>query len=290
MTRLWMALTALLLAGCVARPAADNPTSHASGHGSMSITGAGSIARNSKPDLNHVRHVMPVVISLDVYHMTVPLGAVSGNEDFWKRVDENRVDIATHDLLDKNGIRIGVGRDADWPYFKGLLGKYPTARSARGRTQAGKEGYIEMVMRAGVSQQTILGLDDHNRDWGRTFEKCDDLLAISYVASTHAPGEVVVKVCPIVRGLRRYFHVSIMNNEETQIELAQPEHLYDMRLEARIPLNDFLIVAPSRQSQLASSMGSTFLITEGRTEPTEHVLVIVPRAYRIDEPEGVDLH
>lgn len=289
MIRLFIALAAVLLAGCAARPAADD-AGNASGHGSMSITGAGSIAHDPRADVNHVRRIMPVVISLDVYHMTVPLGAVSRNDDFWKRIDENRVDIATHDLLDKNGIRIGVGRDADWPYFKGLLGRYPTARSARGRTQAGKEGYIEMVMRGGVAQQTILGLDDHNCDWGRTFEKCDDLLGISYVASTHSPGEVVVKVCPIVRGLRRYFHVSIMNNEETQIDLAQPEHLYDMRLEARLPLNDFLIVAPSRQSQLASSMGSTFLITEGKTDPTEHVLVIVPRAYRIDEPEGVDLH
>jgi hypothetical protein len=282
MARLSVVLALSILAGCAARRGED-PLKGASAHSSMTISGAGSNPTAPKPDPYGAKRVLPVVISLDVYHLSVPWGGVSRNEEFWKRVDEDRVDIGTHDLLLKNGIRIGVGHDADWPYFKGLLGKYPSARSLRDRTQAGKEGYIELLMRSNVSEQVILGLDDHNEQWGRRFEKCEDLLGISYVASTHNPGEVTVKVCPIVRGLRRYFHVTIFN-EESQIELTQPEHLYDMRLESLIPLNDFLVIAPSKEALKSTSMGNTFLMTEGTTTPVEHVLVIVPRAFRTDDP------
>jgi len=285
MTRRWLALIALMLAGCATHPTGTVALSKASGRAAMASAHAG--ANPTQPGVYPygARRTIPVVISLDVYQLAVPFGAVSRNEEFWQRVDEDRIDIGTHDLLLKNGIRIGLGRDSDWPYFKGLLGKYPNARSVRDRTQVGKEGYIELLMRSAIPDQVIFGLDDHNEHWGRRFEKCDDLLGISYVASTHNPGEATVKVCPIVRGLRRYFRVSIFN-EETQFELTQPEHLYDMGVEAAIPMNDFLIVAPSKAAKMTTSMGYTFLMTEGNTTAVEHVLVIVPRLYRTDEPPG----
>lgn len=287
MIRVSIVLATAVLAGCAARRAAqpsDDGIRMGYGHPSASGSGTRAIMAVSGLDPHGVRHVMPVVIAMDVYHLTVPAGAISRNEDFWKRVDEDHIDIGIHDLLLKNGIRIGVGRDADWPYFKGLLGRYPSARSARGRTDAGKEGYVELTMKSEVPEQVIFGLDDHDQDWGRRFEKCDDLLGISFIASTHNPGEATVKVCPIVRGIRRYYRTTVYN-EELQFELTQPEHLYDMRIEARLPLNDFLIVAPSESAaRNVDSMGHTFLITEGQSEPIEHCLVIVPRAYRTDDP------
>jgi hypothetical protein len=287
MIRLSLLLIAIVLVGCAAHPApapADDGLRTGFGHSSATVSGAGSNALVKAPDPHGAKRLMPVVIAMDVYHLTVPANAISRNEEFWKRVDEDRIDIGIHDLLLKNGIRIGVGRDADWSYFKGLLGRYPSARSARGRTEAGKEGYVELEMKTGVSEQVIFGLDDHDQDWGRRFEKCDDVLGISFIASTHNPGEATVKVCPIVRGIRRYYRTTIYN-EEMQFELTQPEHLYDMRIEARLPLNDFLIVAPSEAAaRNTDSMGHTFLITEGQAEPIEHCLVIVPRAYRTDDP------
>ena len=285
MTRAWMILTPLLLAGCAAHHAtqpAEEPLRVGGSSSSMSFRGAGALAAAPKPDANGARRTLPIVVSVDIYHLTVPAGAVSRNDEFWKRVDEDRVDVGTHDLLLKNGIRIGVGHDNDWAYFKGLLGKYPSARSSRGRTQAGKEGYVEIPMRSAVPEQVIFGIDDAGHDWGRRFEKCDDVLGVSFIASTHNPGETIVNVCPIVRGLRRYFQTSIYN-DETQIELTQPEHLYDMRIQARLPLSDFLIVAPSAQALHANNLGNVFLTSDGAAEPLEHFLLLVPRAYRTDE-------
>lgn len=283
---------ALTLLGCnraVSTP--DEGLKSGRGHGSISLTSGGAIAQPSLADPNAARKTPQVVIILDVYHLMLPAGAVSGSDDFWKRIDEDSIDVATHDLLLKNGIRIGLGHDTDWPYFKGLLGKHPSARQNRLRSEPGKEGYLEVEMRTGIPEQSIFGIDDHGIDWGRRFEKCDDLLGISYIASTHNPGEALVKVCPIVRGLRQTFSVSVLNNEETQIEQNHSEHLYDLRCESSVPVNSFLIVCPSKgASQLTTSLGATFLTSEGNAEPIEHVLVLVPRAFRTNEaPPAADI-
>jgi hypothetical protein len=280
-----LALLAVTLIGGCATPggAPRGSIKQATGYASARVTGAGSVAEPKKPVNDGTRRVMPIVVALDVYHMMVPSGAISHNDEFWKYIDEDRIDIATHDLLMKNGVRIGLGRDADWHYFKGLLGKYPESRQVRDRTQAGKEGYLELLMRGNIPEQVLFGIDDHGDHWGRRFEKCDDLLGISYIASPHNPGEVTVKVCPIVRGLRRYFQTTVYN-DDLQVEMVQPEHLYDLRLASAISMNQFLIVAPSVESRISTSMGNLFLTSDGNTGRIEHVLIIVPRSYRTDEP------
>jgi hypothetical protein len=277
---------ALALAGCNrAVSTNDDGIRSGRGHGSFSLTSGGAIAQPSLADRNTARRTPQVVIVLDIYHLMLPAGAVSNSDDFWKRIDEDSIDVATHDLLLKNGIRIGLGHDNDWPYFKGLLGKHPASRQNRLRSEPGKEGYLELEMQATIPEQSIFGIDDRGIDWGRRFEKCDDLLGISFIASTHNTGEALVKVCPIVRGLRQTYSVSVLNNEETQIEQSHSEHLYDMRCEAAVPVNTFLIVSPSKEaSQLTTSLGATFLTSEGKAEPIEHVLVVVPRAFRTNEP------
>src|SRR3954454_24441836 len=45
------------------------------------------------------------VQALDVYEVTVPFGAVSQSQEFWNPPNETSVDVATYDLLQKNGFR-----------------------------------------------------------------------------------------------------------------------------------------------------------------------------------------
>ena len=272
----------LALAGCGAQP--DNAIYHHGGQSSISVSAGGAIAVAPKEDPNAPRRIPHLVVILDIYHFTAPIGAISRNEDFWKHVDEDRLDIGVHDLLLKNGFRTGVAHDRDWTYFKGLLAKYPSIRQTPLRSEPGKQGFFEMAMRTDVPEQSIFGIDDQGVDWGRRFEECDDILTISYMAAPHTPEQTIVKLCPLVRSTRQSLSVSVLNNDSMKIERKHPEHLYDMRMEATIPLNDFLIVAPSREaSTLSTSLGSTFLVTGGEIEPIEHVLMMVPRAFRLDE-------
>src|SRR5260370_20520778 len=136
MRRLWIALVALTVAaGCTPRADsnADEGLKSGGGRSSLSLRAGGAIAppEAPPPDPNAARRAPQIIILLDVYDLTVPAGAVSRNDDFWKRVDEDALDIASHDLLLRNGVRIGLGHDRDWTYFKGLLARYPQARKQR---------------------------------------------------------------------------------------------------------------------------------------------------------------
>src|SRR5439155_23998356 len=51
---------------------------------------------------------VPMVFQLVCYQITVPVGTVSKNEEFWKRIDETVMDPARYDVLRRNGMRLGV--------------------------------------------------------------------------------------------------------------------------------------------------------------------------------------
>src|SRR4051812_20023928 len=50
----------------------------------------------------------PYVFHVEMFLINPPAGSFSGNEDFWKTIDEQCVDPATADLLQRNGVRVGV--------------------------------------------------------------------------------------------------------------------------------------------------------------------------------------
>src|SRR5665213_2846858 len=253
-----IALLLLAASGCGPRP--DNTIHRGSGQSSISVTAGGAIAQPPpKQDPSAPKKIPHLVVILDIYHFTAPIGAISQNQEFWKHVDEDMLDVGVHDLLLKNGFRTGIAHDRDWTYFKGLLAKYPSIRQTPLRSDPGKQGFFEMPMRTDVAEQSIFGIDDRGIDWGRRFEECDDILTVSYFAATHNPEQTIVKVCPMVRSTRQSLSVSVLNNDSMKIERKHPEHLYDLRMEASIPMNDFLIVAPSPDaSALSTSLGSTF--------------------------------
>jgi hypothetical protein len=60
---------------------------------------------------------VPLIFHVEIFVLSVPRGTFSGNESFWKRIDEQCVDVATADLLYKNGFRVGVAPLAELDDF-----------------------------------------------------------------------------------------------------------------------------------------------------------------------------
>src|SRR5689334_22204087 len=89
------------------------------------------------------------VHALDVYDLTVPFGAVSRSREFWKRVDETSVDVATYDLLQKNGFRVGVAPASEWSYFRAIIDQHPVVTRHITVTSGGT-GSVELEMKKGV--------------------------------------------------------------------------------------------------------------------------------------------
>jgi hypothetical protein len=219
------------------------------------------------------------VVHLDVYQMFVPRGAVSRSDEFWKRVDEQQIDPATYDLLLKNGVRVGVARDSDWAdYFRDIFERN-NARSIPGSILASGSGSLELPMKRNVRSQDIFYLNDQNELYGRTYEKCENLLGVSFWPERRQVGALHITLAPVVRATRSHPEFTVRNEERVLVEV-RPEYLYDLNLTTTIPPGNFLVMAPSPEGRWPTSLGSTFLTTEDETEQKEQVLVFVPRTVR----------
>ena len=226
------------------------------------------------------------VQAMDVYEVTVPFGAVSRSQEFWKRVNETSVDVATYDLLQKNGFRVGVAPAAEWSYFRAIIEQYP-AKTRHTAVTGGAEGSLELSMKQNVEYQNLAYLTDDDTLLARTYERCENLLAVSFQPAPRRPGQVRVTMCPLVRSNRKHFEVSV-TDEEREYDYVKPERLYSLNLCADIPLDGFLVVAPSTLARFATNLGALFLVEGRETEQVEHVLLMVPRRTKMQPAGGLE--
>jgi len=91
-----------------------------------------------------------------------------------------------------------------------------------------------------------------------------------------------VALCPVVRSVRKRLELSPLNNEQ-EVTFTYPERLYDMNLRADVPVDSFLVIAPSDEARWRTSIGNNFFVSDGTAERMENVLLIVPRGVRIEE-------
>src|SRR4051812_29717255 len=261
--------------GCAAKgTSAAKPAAQTALAPSASIF-ASPLAAQPQHMLTSGRPEPMTVQQLDIYQIVVPMGAVSRSDEFWKRVDEQTVDIATYDLLLKNGMRVGIANNSEWPYFKAIIDQHPT-KSRQCSAAGGDGGAVEMVLKEKINFENVFYLNDTNQVFGRTYEHCENAVGISYQPAPRKPGTVRISVCPLVRSLRKHFEVTF-RNEEREIQYVAPENLYDLNLITDVPLDGFLVIAPSDHARIPSSLGSSFLVGGNISERFEQVLLLVPR-------------
>jgi hypothetical protein len=281
-----LAFGVLVICGCTARPTGneqrsserivvpipDNaPTHLILGNAAQALPGG---PRDPAP-------TVPIAFRLEVYLVNVPLGAISRNDAFWKRLDENCVDVPTSDLLYKNGLRVATARAEEWPALKEMIEKHPGSVS-RMATVGAEMKNIELPMREGVQGQAVCYFDTDGELVGRPYDRCDNLLNISFCRTPRKLGDVRLAIAPVVRLTKKRLEFTPLNNEQ-EIEFKTSESIYQ-NLTVDIPQDYFLILGPGADaSRDVTSLGNRFFMKEGPAEQTEQVLVVVGRPFRTDE-------
>ncbi len=219
------------------------------------------------------------LIQVMAYKITVPAGTISRSDDFWKHINEQAVDVGTYELLYKNGIRVGVAPTQEWDgWLKPLIERHPvmTQRSA----WTGREAKdLDMDLAQKVEYQNVFYYDNTGQLSGRTYERCDNLLRLSFQPAPRKHGSVRLAMCPVIKSLRERL-VPIGDVNTRTIQRVYPEHLYDLNMAVDVPLDSFLIIAPSPEAKLPGLPGAAFLVNEGAAEQTETLLIFRPIIFR----------
>lgn len=222
------------------------------------------------------------VYAIGVYRLAVPFGDVSGNDDFWKRIDETVVDPATYDLLYKNGLRVGAAPVAELGDLQDRL----DADTAQLETvTADRAERVEMEMKLGLPKQVLFYYDstaDGVRAVGRSYDACDNVIYLSFRPVPGGGGAVELTMSPAVKSKRRRTEYTVRGNEVERV-YDDPQTLYDLNLRVDLPLDHFLVVAPSAEASQETSVGHAFLTEDEPAERVEKVLVVLPEAREVGE-------
>jgi hypothetical protein len=289
--RLALAATALAAAaaGCAQPQSASTSPEQASAMGMYTGTYAAAGSRVAVAAPNAASPDDPTVIPprfvhLYVYQINVPMGAVSDNEKFWRHVDEQVVDVATHDLLYKNGIRVGETAMTRWAELRHCITAGPSSFK-RSEVSGADAVNDELEVSEPIDFQYIFYFDASNHLIGRSYDRCRNILGLSFIPDARENDAVRVSLCPIVRAQRTVMQFTAMNSEQ-EITMVRPERLYDLNLTARLPADQILIVAPSPRASFDDCVGNRFFINNGPTEKTEMVLLMVARPVALDQADA----
>jgi hypothetical protein len=278
---LLVGLLALLAGGCTPPTPTPGPPTPRMGTDAL-FAGTNFTQRENLGLLSAFSSVpqSPLGLRVELYQLKVPAGTISRNEKFWKHVDEQALDPARYELLLKNGVRAGIASVDEWSYFRDIIADHPDTVQASDLVAAESKP-VEFTVRKDVPEQNIFYYDQANRLIGKTFPPSENLITISFQQAPRRPRTMRVVICPVVRSKFKRLEFTPMNRE-MEFNYVAPERLYDLNLQADIPAGDFLIVAPSSEATWPTSIGNNFFITEGPAEKLENVLLVVPRAIRIE--------
>jgi hypothetical protein len=223
---------------------------------------------------------VPVVFELVCYQLKVPVGTVSRNEEFWKRIDEQCLDPARYDLVRRNGIRIGEASVSEFNHIRNLLDQNPGTGRTMG-TLAPDAKNIELEMKKDIPFETVNYYDDNNQLCGRSFDASENVLNLSYQRTPRKIGDMRLALTPMVRSLRKHMEFTAMNQEE-EITYTAPEKFY-LSLIVDLPMDKFLVVAPSDNADVPTILGHQFFVKDDPSEQMEQVLIFVAQPYRLEE-------
>jgi hypothetical protein len=228
----------------------------------------------------HAAEMGPQGMRVEIYQLLVPFGTISKNAEFWKHIDENAVDVSTYELLLKNGVRVGQAPVAEWQYFRDIMSQYP-AITQQASLVAAEAKPVELPVRKQIVNQDLFYFDAKNRMQGQSFDACENIINLSFQQTPRRTDAMRVTLCPVVRAQQKRLEWSPLNNE-LEITYTAPQRLYDLNLRTDVPVDSFLIVAPSSEATWPTSIGNNFLVTPGDADRMETVLLVIPAAIRIE--------
>lgn len=264
-------LSSAVLSGCVVTPekqAASQPTPSPD---------ATAVTATEAPVNAPQMDALPTaqrVFQIQMYRFSMPAGTISQNPAFWKPADETFLGFNTHEVLNKNGLRVGRVPLAD---VQALLGELQDSEVAQDIV-IGPGGTKEIEMRTNVPAQTIFWYDIRDAHLeGQSFARSQNLYVVAYHQLPRRPDKIYVSFAPAVRELRPQLRM-----DNGQVQWTPPDTIYALGIGCELGQDECVVIAPSPVATSVSSvLGAAFLIENGPAQQMERVMVIVPRVRNV---------
>jgi len=221
-------------------------------------------------------------VRLHLRLVELPVGAASGSEQIWSRLQDAPLGSDSQMRLALNGVRLGLARQDNWPQLAKVLerlGGRDVPKFSVVRVRPGPPTPI--VIRRCPRQQTIFTFRRDRTLAGADYQPADNLLAVHCALRPPDPRTVMMTVLPQVRSLRRKIKY-VKEAEGYGLSRRAVRRSFDsLMFRVRLTEKDLLIIGPGAESQRRSSVGRHFFFRTSAGMEFETLLVLRPEIVEI---------
>ncbi len=218
-----------------------------------------------------------LIIRMEITTIEVPIGTASSSEEIWNYVDEESLLEAHTPALSYNGLRVGCGREEDWPDLAEVLRRMTGRKLGTSSVVAFPNRPKSIILKSRQPAQTIFCYRADRTLEGFDFPPGENLLTLSCSLDEDDPSELLVTGVPQIRTTHR--RSKFVDNGAGMMMVHQPDiySISPMTFQLRVPKDHFLVIGPSLAAARSSSVGHHFLVKEKNGMQFETVLIIKPK-------------
>lgn len=212
-------------------------------------------------------------LALDMYQLSGSVGTFSTNADFWKPFDDTFLGMWKHDVLYKNGLRVGR---APLTELVQLIDKLADAESQESSLIGVRGRDFEIPMKKSPDPQDIFYFDRDGHMAAKSYEPGENFFAISFRQTPRTNDHVRLALAPAVRELQE--RIVRGDTPDSAPKFARPQTFFELGIELDLGADECLVIsAADLASQNRLVVGRAFMIEERPSQMVEKALVIIPR-------------
>lgn len=225
-----------------------------------------------------------ILVRVYLIALELPMGSVSDSEELWGYLNEEPLGARIGAALGLNGIRVGLGRDADWPQIRKTLMSLTARKPYTWNFNTPPAKAVSIPLKQTAGTQTIFQFAADRTLSGRDYEPGVNVLTIVPTIDYDNPSAVHISGAAAIRSRPRPQYVETPGGFVLQNRPAV-HRLPEMGFRLIVPPGGVVIIAPSQAAYRHTSPGAAFLINTQEGVRFEKVLVIVPEVFYAPVPQ-----
>ena len=211
-----------------------------------------------------------------VIQVQAPLGEFSRSQKVWDHLDEQAVGIETQMLLQRNGLRVGLGEPDSWPPVRAIFDAVAKRTVRELPPSMPNSLSVPLQLNNEPVDQTVFFYRSNGTMAGSFYSQATDVFRITWDFNSANIEQVVVFITPEVRQDQSgvVFKATPMG--------AAPVPVYEGRVFAELTCRlvvspgGYIVLGPAADVNRTGLLGREFLVNQIDGEPYESILVIVP--------------
>jgi hypothetical protein len=223
-------------------------------------------------------------VQFDVLQVQAPLGEFSRSQKIWDHLDEQAVGIETQMVLQRNGLRLGVGSQESWPPVHAIF-QAVSRRIVRTLPASPPNSLsVSLQLNGEPLDQTVFFYRAVGTLSGSSYLGATDVFRITWEFNSDNIEQVVVFITPEVRQEQSGVTFKATPLGVAPVPVFEGKVFDELACRLVVSSGGYIVVGPGADVARVGLLGREFLVMTIDGEPYETILVIVPRVLDLSRP------